>query len=193
MQVFALVGFDIADPTPTPEQQAAGKTPAELLDLNVIAQCVDTSLQAMPAVMETNKMGCRGAVVMNLILAQPDIPASDAWHNVAPMLLGAILKAAPQLDGLLAVPVHQQNSEDAKISKAIALKNSETKRDLIGFRLDLIRAINGACYATMRQTEEALAPVIQLAREAEKAQFEAEALRNVGVPGPTEPEISGVG
>ena len=194
MKIFAIVQLELPDPVPAPDAPNVAETGFQLPDLTPLARTLDRTLQALPANLAELSIQCHSVTIAGLAVSAPaEMPPERAWEIVAQPFLGAIFKAAPQLPGLLAVPVLGVAAAEAqRQAMLIALRNTKSTRDNLGFRVDLVNAANNAAYGVMTQTAQALSPFVEIAMAAQQAQAAANA-KQAEPQKPQEPETAGVG
>lgn len=187
MKIFAIVQVEVPDPVPAsepiivadadpaPNAPKSPETASSTLELGAIGQAIENALLGLASHMAAQKQGFHNARLETLIPEATHLSPVEAWQAIAPAFLGTILKAAPLTPGLLAIPVFTKDQIiEQQAVRLIGMRNSNSVRDMLGFRVDMLSAANNACYAVMKQTEEVLTPIIKIAQAAQAAQLEAD-------------------
>ena len=189
MKIAVVTMLEVPDPTPAPNAPGSPESPLELPDVNKVAQAVDKAMQSLPAAMADLGLGFHNATVVAAIPDQVGKTLVETWNALIPLYMGLLIKQVPTMPGLLAVPVFPEPADQAA-AQVVSMRGPQSARDLIGYRVDLLSAMTHGTHIVAKQTEQALAPLLDIARQMQRAR---DAVGSAVPDGPREPEITGVG
>jgi hypothetical protein len=171
MKLLLIVSIETANLTPAPNAPGSPETAQGDQELQEVAQVLDEALRQLSPLLAARGFTYEHAKVLGGCRVQnPETPPANAWQQAAPGLLSLIFEAAPQVSGILAVPILAISDPALRPAvNIIALKNSAVSRDVLDFRLDLLAAVSIAANTVTQQTAQSLRPLAALAQDASAA------------------------